>query len=246
MDPIWVGRSIRASRVRKEWTQQQLADAASVSRAFVSDLECGRARTVSVERLERVCRTLGAELDVRVRWRGEGLDRLLDESHADLVAETVRILQSAGWQTVVEATFSELGERGSVDVLGWMASTRALLIVEDKSIVADAQGTLMPIDRKVRLGPKIAEQFGWRPLTISRLLVLWDSRTNRRRIARVRPIFDTAFPLRGRAVRAWLKRPDIAMSGLLFVADATPAGTRRRATGRIAVRRRRTNPGAAR
>jgi transcriptional regulator with XRE-family HTH domain len=155
-----VARSVRTIRIRKDWTQEELALAARVSRQFVSDVECGRVRGASVERLERVCRALDAELDVRVRWRGEGLDRLLDESHADLVADTVRLLQAAGWTTVVEVSFNEFGERGSVDVRGWHEASRSLLVIEDKSIVGDAQGTLIPLDRKQRLGPRIARQFG--------------------------------------------------------------------------------------
>jgi transcriptional regulator with XRE-family HTH domain len=237
MDPIWVGRSIRAIRIRKDWTQTDLASSAAVSRQFVSDLECGRCRTATTERLERVCRALGAELDVRVRWRGEGLDRLLDESHADLVAATVDLLQTSGWETAIEVTFNDFGDRGSVDVAAWHPPTRSLLIVEDKSIVSDAQGTLMPLDRKARLGMKIVAPLGWQPASISKLLVVWDGTTNRRRIGRVASVFDAAFPVRGRALRRWLRHPAGAASGLLFLPDATAVGGRRRATGRIRVNR---------
>jgi transcriptional regulator with XRE-family HTH domain len=235
VDPLWVGRSIRAIRVGKDWTQADLASVAGVSRQFVTDLEAGHAGRATIKRIERVCHAVGAELDVRVRWRGEGLDRLLDEAHADLVALVLELLRACDWEAAVEVTFNDFGDRGSVDVLGWHPTTRSLLIVEVKSVIADAQGTLMPMDRKGRLGRKIAVPFGWDPGTISKLLVVWEGTTNRRRIARAAPVFDAALPMRGRSVRRWLQRPSGHLAGMLFLSDAGGSGPRRRSTGRTRV-----------
>ena len=38
------GRNLAAQRVRRGWTQAQLAEAAGVARSFVSDIERGRTR----------------------------------------------------------------------------------------------------------------------------------------------------------------------------------------------------------
>ena len=113
--------------------------------------------------IERVCGALGADIDVRVRWRGEALDRLLDDSHALLVDRTVELLRDAAWDVALEATFNVYGERGSVDILAWHARTSSLAVIEDKSVIADTQGTLLPLDRKVRLGKAIARDRGWDP-----------------------------------------------------------------------------------
>jgi len=217
--------------------QEDVAIGAGVSRQFVSSVERGMIRHTDIERLESVCRALGAELDVRVRWRGEGLDLLLDEAHADLVNRMVGILHAEGWVANVEVTFNEYGERGSIDVLGWHENTKTLLVVEVKSVVADAQATLMPLDRKARLAPKLGQRLGWEARAASRLLVVWDASVNRRRLARLEATFATAFPLRGRSVRRWLRRPLGTVSGLLFVSNATAGSARRRATGRFRVRR---------
>jgi len=236
VDRLRIGRSIRVIRIRQGLRQLDLATAADVSRQFISNAERGVIRDSALGRLERVCEALGAELDVRVRWRGEGLDLLLDEAHADLVSRMVAILHPAGWETALEVTFNEFGELGSIDLLGWHPATRTLLVVEVKSVVADAQATLMPLDRKARLAPKVGQRLGWEPLAVSRALVVWDSSVNRKRLRRLEGLFATAFPIRGRPLHRWLRRPVGSVSGLLFVANATRGGTTRRATGRLRVR----------
>jgi hypothetical protein len=49
---------------------------------------------------------------------GEGLDRLLDETHASLVDLIVHELRDGGWDSALEVTFNKYGDRGSVDVMG--------------------------------------------------------------------------------------------------------------------------------
>jgi len=236
-DPARVGRSIRAIRIRLGLRQVDLAERAAVSRSFVSGVECGKATTADIAKLQATCGALGADLDVRVRWQGEGLDRLLDEGHAAIVERVVALLSRWGWQTWLEVTFSIYGERGSIDVFAWHAATATLLIVEVKSVIADAQGTLAPLDRKVRLGPAIARERGLDPTTVSRLLVVADTMENRRRIDRFGALFLAALPTRGWAVRRWLKQPAAPIAGLQFVSDSARNVTRRTATGR-----RRVNP----
>ena len=236
-DPDRVGRSIRAIRIRKGLRQQDLADKAGVSRSFVSKVELGKATTADVAKLEAACRAVGADLEVRVRWQGEALDRLLDEAHAAIVERVVALLGRFGWQTWLEVTFSIYGERGAIDVFAWHPVTRTLLIVEVKSVVADAQGTLSPLDRKVRLARTIARERGLEPAAIGRLLAVGDSKANRRRISRFDALFSAALPDRSQSVRSWLRRPSGPIAGLLFQSDSTKNGIRRTATGR-----RRVNP----
>ncbi|HEX8025704.1 MAG TPA: helix-turn-helix transcriptional regulator, partial [Candidatus Limnocylindrales bacterium] len=172
MDRLRIGRSVRPIRIRLNLTQAETAHRAGVSRPYVSRIERGLIGSTDFDSVERVCRALGADLDVRVRWRGEGLDLLLDEAHATLVDLVVRLLGPLGWTTALEVTFNAYGERGSIDVLAWQPTTRALLVVEVKSVFADAQGTLLPLDRKARLGRAIAADRTWEAASVSRLLVL--------------------------------------------------------------------------
>jgi transcriptional regulator with XRE-family HTH domain len=236
-DPLRIGRSLRAIRIRLGWRQVDVAEKAGVSRSFISKLERGQARATDLTRVEAVCETLGADLDVRVRWRGETLDRLLDEAHATIVDAFVRLLPPPAWATWLEVTFNDYGDRGSIDVLGWHAATRSLLVVEIKSVVPDAQGTLAPLDRKVRVAPKVARQLGLGPVVIGRLLVVADGPTSRRRIARFGDLFRAALPARNVEVRRWLAAPRGPISGVLFLSYDTAGGTRRTTAGRTRVRR---------
>jgi hypothetical protein len=211
----------------------------------ISRIELGVIGSTHLQSVLSVCAALGADLDVRVRWQGEGLDRLLDQAHAGLVERFVDMLRGAGWQVAVEATFNVFGERGSVDVLGWQAPTRSLLIGEIKSVVADAQGTLAPLDRKVRNGARIGQGRGWDPASISSALVVRDGSTNRRRIADLGSTFGAALPVRGTELRRWLRAPSGSIAALIFLPDAPQKGTRRRTGSWQRVNRPRYPPGSS-
>jgi hypothetical protein len=137
----------------------------------------------------------------------------------------------------VEASFSIDGERGSIDVLAWHPPTASLSVNEIKSVVPDSQATLHVLDRKARLGARIARERGWTCSNVSRVLIVGESRTSRRRVERHASMFDAAFPVRGRAVTGWIRRPTGApISGLLFLAPSVRGGARA-PTGRERVAR---------
>ena len=242
MNGTAIGLRVRAIRMHKRLRQQDLASAARVSRGFVSRIERGLIENVQVGDLERLVAGLGGTLDVQVRWHGEGLDRLMDEAHARIVDLVVALLRTAGWEIVVEASFSIYGERGSIDVLAYHRGSRILLVIEVKSVVPDNQAMLHDLDRKTRLARLVAEDRGWDVGAVARLLVIGDSATSRRRVARLSSTFDVAFPVRGWAVRRWLARPSGPISGLLFLAYAPTGSIRRTGTARERVRRAPTSP----
>ncbi len=231
MDPVRFGLGLRALRRRRRWTQTELAARAGLSQAAVSRAERGDAERLTVRTLDRIAAALGARMSLRLLWHGEALDRLLDAAHAGLVEQMVAMLVDRGWQVVPEVTFSHYGERGSIDVLSWHALRGALLIVEVKSVVPDVQAMLAGVDRKQRLGPRIAVERGWKADTVSRLIVLPDSRTARRRIETHRATFDLAYPARTRAVRRWLVAPKGPLAGILFLPFTRSTTGRRRGSG---------------
>jgi transcriptional regulator with XRE-family HTH domain len=150
MDVV-LGRGFRALRVRRGLRQEDVARLAHVSRGMISKIERGEIAAVPLRILRAVAAALGATLELKLRWHGEGLDRLLDEAHARLVDATVVLLREAGWDVAVEISFSIWGERGSIDVLAWHKATGSLLVIEVKSVVPDSQATLHGLDRKARL-----------------------------------------------------------------------------------------------
>lgn len=237
MDHVKFGLAVRAVRRRRGWTQAELADRAGVSQAAVSRAERGAARTLTLRTLERIAEALGARASLRLFWHGEELDRLLDAVHAGLVERVIALLRATGWEVVPEATFSVYGERGSVDVLAFHPRLGALLIVEVKSVVPDMQAMLAGIDRKVRLGSGLAEDRGWRIRSVSRLLVLPDDRTARRRLADHAATIGQVLPLRTAAVRRWIARPVGPMGGVLFLPSSQSTTARHRIGASRAPRR---------
>src|SRR5712671_7314085 len=204
MDPILFGRGVKALRLRKRWRQDDLAAAARVSRGVIARIEQGHAARMTVETLDKVAAALGGRVTCRLTWNGEGFDRLLDAEHAAIVEAVVRTLRSSDWLFATEVSFNNFGERGSIDVFAFHPDTRALLVVEVKSVVPDVQATLVTLDRKERLAVEIAHGRGWEPARVARLLVIRENWTSRRRIEGHEAAFGNAFPDRARAIRTWL------------------------------------------
>lgn len=226
MDAIRFGLGIRALRRRRGWSQAELARRVGLSRSVVSRMERGRADRVALYTVQRVAAALDARVDVRLLWRGEGLDRLLDRRHATLVNTTLELLGGAGWAAASEVSFNVFGERGSIDILAFHAGTGSLLVVEVKSVVPDIQAMLVALDRKGRVARSVAADRGWPAASVTRILVLPDDRTSRRRVESLAATFRSALPARTVEVRRWIKSPVGTGHGVLFLSDERQEGGR--------------------
>ena len=242
MDGIRFGRQFRALRLRKNLRQEDVGRIAKLSRPLISRIDRGRIDNIQLGQLERAAAALGATVDLRLRWNGEQLDRLLDEAHAHLVELVASSLREACWEVAVEVSFAVWGERGSIDIFAFHPPTGMVLVIEVKSVVPDSQQMLHALDRKTRLAAELADDRRWKCRGVARLLVVGDSATSRRRVARLSTTYSTAFPVRGREVRRWLDDPRAPMSGLLFVAYAPRGSVMTSRPGRQRVRRRRGRP----
>jgi transcriptional regulator with XRE-family HTH domain len=242
MDDQRVGRALRLLRQRRGLTQAEVAAAAGVSQSLMSLLERGHLDTVSLRSVRAVFGVLDARTQLLVSWRGGAIDRLLDEAHARIVACHAPTLAELGWSVAIEATYSVYGERGSIDVLGAQPAARVALVEEVKSELTSLEGLGRKTDEKVRLvkARLCRERFGFDPVAVGRLVVLPDTATARRHVARLGPVLDVMFPARNRAVRAWLRRPIGDIAGILFVADRSRGGRIADQRGRTRVRRPRS------
>ena len=235
MDDQRVGRILRALRRRRGWRQRDLASRALCSQRTVSRAECGRLPSVPV--LRRLLRALDASLVLDVRWRAGALDRLLDEDHAALVSEVTQLLTKWGWEVHVEGTYSEFGERGSIDILAFMPAEGILLVIEVKTDLTAVESTLRKLDEKVRLAAQIGQKrFGWDVRGVGWLLIMPETSTLRRRVERHATLFERVFPVRGAAVRTWLRRPSGPVAGLWFLSSSHRTAGIREAGGRERVR----------
>ena len=231
MDDQKLGRLIRAVRHRRGWRQVDVAVRSGVSASTISRLEAGRIGRLRIDTLRDVAAAFSLSYEGMLRGLGADEDRLLDQRHAELLGACAKWLERLGWFVVVERSYSEWGERGSIDILAWHAPTRSVLVIEIKSELVSIEATLRKLDEKVRLAPKIARSLGWDPATISRLLVLPDDRTQRRRVQAHAAILERALPVRSRAARAWCRTPAAPMAGLLFLPTMHPLH-RKAANGR--------------
>jgi len=209
---------MRALRQRRGWRQIDLAGAAGCSQNLVSLVERGHLDLLSTRVLRRLAAALDATLGLEIRWRGASLDRLLDEGHAALVAAVAESLRGLGWLVAIEVTYSEFGERGSFDLIAFHPVAKVLLVVEVKTDLPSAEATLRKLDEKARLATRVArDRLGWQPTAVARVLVVPESATLRRRIARHQVLFGRVLPQRNVAIRRWLAHPAGTMSGLWFL-----------------------------
>jgi hypothetical protein len=194
-------------------------------------MESGQIGRIAYGDLVAVAEALDGRLDLDFRWRGESLDRLIDERHAAIVDEVVRIYREAGWEVAVEVTFSIYGERGSIDVFGWHPSVEVVAVNEIKATVPEAGNTVIGADRKRRLAPRIARDRGWTCRGVASFLVVAEGTTSRDRIGRHAASFRTAFPAGTRESLSWISAPSLPPpSGIIFL---TPRNVRRTGTSKI-------------
>jgi transcriptional regulator with XRE-family HTH domain len=231
MTPAYIGRSLATLRRRCRLRQRDLGTQVGITQGAVSRAESGDMDAVSLRTLQRMFEEVGGELVLNVRYRGGELDRLMDRAHAGLVEQTARRLARLGWEVQVEVSYSEFGERGSIDILAWHPARRLALVVEVKSEITAVEETLRRHDVKVRLAPKVIhDRLGVRPAATARLLVLPSTSVARRRLAEHAETFALTYPARGRDVTSWLRDPVGPLAGILFepVPESSREALRRR------------------
>jgi hypothetical protein len=239
MDGRRVGRAHRAIRHRLGLRQADVAANAGIGRWKIVMLEAGEVDDLKIGEVERCFDALGGRLRVAADWHGAALERLLDEAHALLMADALAVLRRLGWETRVEVTFSEYGERGSIDVLAWHPTECVLLVVEIKSELGGVDGLLRPLGIKVRLGPKIAaREFDWRTSKpVSCVVVLPESRTARMAAERHAGVLASALPARSREVRRWLRHPAGRLAGIWFLSGVGQGNRKRNPSSIQRIRR---------
>jgi transcriptional regulator with XRE-family HTH domain len=220
------GAVVRAVRQRRGLRQRDLARNACVSQSTISRIERGHPGSLALDTIRRVATVLEIRVELMGRWRAGDLDRLLNVRHSrlhEVVAQGFARSLPA-WKLLPEVSFSIFGERGVIDLLGWHAATRSLLVVELKTDIADVNELVGTFDRKVRLAPDIAAAREWAPLSVSSWVIVAPGRTNRERIAAHGAMLRLAFPMDGRGIDSWLRRP-VGSVAALSIWRNTPGRT---------------------
>jgi transcriptional regulator with XRE-family HTH domain len=243
MDDTRLGLIVRALRRRLGWRQIDLARRSRVRQQEISNVERGRLAMVRLGTMRRITRELTGKVEFELTWRGGLADRLLDERHAALVERVATVLLAAGWQVLPEVSFGTGYGSGSIDLLAWHEASRTVLVIEVKTELTSIEETLRRFDVKVRNASETAARvLGWRPVTVSSLLVVAEGTTARRIVATHRATFDARFPSRGVALRRWLRNPTGRIAGLWFLPIAPAGGGTRGAGGSHRIRRPKSLP----
>ena len=204
------GATFRAVRIKRCWRQVEVATRARVHRSVVSAVERGHLEQVSIGTLLEIARALEIQVTFGTRWRAGELDRLISGRHSRLHEAVAAWFATTlpDWILAPEVSFSIFGDRGIIDILAWHPGRRALLVIELKTDLADVNELIGSMDRRRRLAWDIAKDRGWEPLSVSTWVLVAGGRTNRARISAHRTLLRTAFPVDGRTVVGWLRRPD--------------------------------------
>ncbi len=201
------GLVIRALRRRARVRQTDVASAASVSQSLISLIERGHLERISIRTLRRVVQHLDADVRVSIIGRGPDLDQLLDHDHARISQHVAERIGRWGWVVRAEVSYSEWGERGSIDLLAFHDRTGGLLVIEVKSRLGSLEATLRKLDEKARLAPTIARTLGWRARSVSKVLVMPPNSADRHLLRTHASVVQGSLPLTSNAVRRWARQP---------------------------------------
>src|SRR4051812_18406612 len=214
------GRLLRLIRRRSALTQKDLAKASGVPLHDIWLIENGRAGEVRLDRVRRAFAAVGGQARVTAWWNGAAADRLLDEKHAALGELASALYVRRHWETALEVTFNDYGDRGSIDLLAGYKPLRAVAVNEIKSALGSLEETNRSLDVKERLASKIAlARFGWKPSIIGKILIVPNEMTVRRIVAAHDATMTANYPARSREIRAWLRSPDRPLRGIWFVSN---------------------------
>ncbi len=118
-------------------TQQELADAVSVSRPYIASVETGRANP-TLDVVGRILRALGLDPDLLARQpvilNGP---QQRDLVHARCSGYVSRRLTGLGWETRREVAIASGRTRGWIDVLAFDPRRHILLVIEVKTWLDD-------------------------------------------------------------------------------------------------------------
>lgn len=194
MYAIAIGRVLRMLRIRRDLRQSDVGAKARISKSVVGRHENGRIGSIAA--LERHAGVFGLRIDVRLAGRAGELTRLADEEHSRIVEIIAAWFRSAGFLIETEASFSEWGERGRVDLLAFDPSTGTLVIVEVKTQFLDLQDLFGSINVKERLAATVAERRGWRIQRRVTVLAAADTTANRKVVREHSTLFAAFVPRR--------------------------------------------------
>jgi transcriptional regulator with XRE-family HTH domain len=202
-----IAAAIVQARRSRGWSQRRLARESGASQGLISLIERCRVPELPVTTAVRILRSLDIPFDLRL-IPPLAFDRPRDAAHARCVAYVARRLERHGFVVATEVEIG--GDRwvGAIDLLAYHPAAHVLLVVEIKTEIHDLGSLERQIGRYEQAAWSAARRLGWRPRSVTSVLIVLATDENDRRFAAERPWFDRVFPLRTGRILEFLGEPE--------------------------------------
>jgi transcriptional regulator with XRE-family HTH domain len=198
-----IGAELRERRLILDHSQDHVAAAAGISRRHYGRIERGRVQTLSVLDLNRVGAVLGLQASVRLYPDGVPVRDVAHASRLRRFLEAVRPPLTYRLEVALPAVEGR-PERRAWDAVIFRGRERCAVELEMR--LRDVQALLRRIDLKRRDDP--TEAF---------ILLVADTRTNRRVLAEFEALFESLPRLRSGRVADALREGRLPPTGLLML-----------------------------
>jgi len=222
------------------WSQAELARRAGLSQAWVSVVEAGKVRDLTLGAATRLVEAMGARLVIGVDAPFLGdRRRQRDAAQVRCVTYVARRLERAGWLVAREVEIGGDRSRGWIDVLAFHAAQGVVVVIEVKTEIHDLGSIERSMGWYEREAWAAARRIGWRPRVVTGCLLLLATGANDERARANRAALEQAFPVRASDLAQLVSAPP-QRRGARGVAMIDPLSRRQRWLIPIAIDGRRS------
>jgi len=188
-----LGGEIQAARLRRRWTQQQVADLAGISRSAESSLERGFGGGQSLDTWQRVALAVGRPLIAKLQR--DPLEETADAGHLAMQELVLRLGRRCGYRALFELATRSTEPWRSTDVGLRDDRRRVLVLCECWNSFGDIGAAARSATRKVHEAEALAVAIGGeRPYRVASCWIVRDTRRNRELVRRYPEVFASRFP----------------------------------------------------
>ena len=188
-----LGGEVKAARIRRRLTQQQVADRAAISRSSEGRIERGQGGGQSLDTWQRVALAVGRPLVVRLQR--DPIEDAADAGHLAMQELLLRLGRRAGFAGSFELSTRAAEPWRSTDVGLRDDVCRVLCLFECWNSIGDIGASARSTTRKVADAEQLAVVIGGDdPYRVASCWVVRDTRRNRELVRRYPEVFRARFP----------------------------------------------------
>lgn len=188
-----LGGDLRAARLRRRLTQEQVGDRAGLSRSAISTIERGLGGSHTLDAWQRL--GLAVDRPLRVELRRDGHEEPADAGHLAIQELVMRLGRRNGYGGTFELPTRPSDPSRSTDVCLRDDRARLLVLIECWNTFGDVGAAVRSTNRKIAEAAELAIAIGGeRPHRVAACWVVRDVERNRRLLARYPELFASRFP----------------------------------------------------